>query len=86
MIFSLIVDDGLMRTPLAIIFDVYAANVKGRIYHLVRGPGVTVCGLRVSQLILAQAKGASLRLVRNPPPGQDLCKHCERLETGNRDD
>ena len=61
--------------------SMYAIKPRSSIYHLVEKPtNITLCGLRVSQVPSMLA----LHLVKVLPINQSLCKHCDRLKTGEQ--
>lgn len=58
----------------------YATRLMTEIYHLVQPGGKhTVCGLRVSRLMLSR-KANTLQLVQQLPGKLTICKHCERIQ------
>ena len=64
----------------------YAIRTMNEIYHLVtRGGQDTVCGLRVNRIALDHT-GNRLQLVSELPIDKIICKHCERINSQDKNE
>ena len=60
----------------------YARSENGRVYHIIpRGQQFTLCGLRISRLVVTGRKHERAHFGPEKPADQPLCKHCERMDS-----
>ena len=63
----------------------YARSENSRVYHIIpRGLQFTLCGLRVSRLVVTGRQHERVHFGPEKPADQPLCKHCERIERKDR--
>jgi hypothetical protein len=62
----------------------YASSQNSKVYHLVKEDLLTLCGLKVFPVKLAQPSGQTIHMILTEPSGRVLCKHCERIAQENQ--
>jgi hypothetical protein len=63
----------------------YARSENSRVYHIIpRGQQFTLCGLRISRLVVAGRQHKHVHFGPEKPADQALCKHCERIDRKER--
>ena len=60
----------------------YAIKDRSNIYHLMDNATHTLCGLRVTPIVLDAKRDVDVlhKVTEKPGPKWRICKHCEKLK------